>query len=79
MLKIGSKYGLARSVHIFYDDETRLIVSNDDQVRLEEPIGVKTQEAILNGHLVLIRKKRSASESGAEQITKQITENAETE
>jgi hypothetical protein len=63
---------LAPTSTIFYDDQTKVLLTDHDVVEIDVPIGTQTQIALNSGHLLIVKEAAAAEPTGnAEKANKQ--------
>jgi hypothetical protein len=62
---------LAPTSTIFYDDQTKVLLTDHDVVEIDVPIGNQTQIALNSGHLLIVKEAAAEPTGNAEKANKQ--------
>jgi hypothetical protein len=59
------KITLSPAATIFYDDQTKVLLTDQEIVEIDTPIGNRTQIALSSGHLLLVKEPPAEAGTGA--------------
>jgi hypothetical protein len=59
------KITLSPAATIFYDDQTKVLLTDHEIVEIDTPIGNRTQIALSSGHLLLVKEPPAEAGTGA--------------